>query len=158
MESKRINLIEEFLSKDECNELIKHHKDGDILDSKYMYEKITKILNNNFKFKGHYLGELETITFKEYTPQKKYTLNWEINNESYFTIVIQLNDDFRNGYEQYLIDEDEKYFQSPKITGSLIFFFSNIKHRLAPVKTNSKYVLETEIKLLKNVNFKKTLI
>lgn len=158
MENKRIDLIEEFLSKDECAELIKNHKDGDVLNSTYVYEKINKTLNDNFKFKGHYLGELKTIIFKEYTPEKKYTLNWGINNNSYFTIVVQLNDDFRNGYEQYLMDEDEKYFQSPKITGSLIFFFSNIKHRLAPVKTNSKYVLETEIKLLKNVNFKKTLI
>jgi hypothetical protein len=158
MENKRINLIKEFLSKEECDELIKHHKDGDILDSTYMHEKITKILNDNLKFKGHYLGELETITFKEYTPEKKYTLKWEINDDTYFTIVVQLNDDFDNGYEQYLIDEDENYYQSPKITGSLIFFFSNIKHRLAPVKNSSKYVLETEIKLLENVNFKKTLI
>lgn len=158
MENKRINLIEEFLSKEECDEFIKHHKNGDILNSTYMYEKIIKTLNDNFKFKGHYLGELDSITFKEFSPEKKYTLKWEINNDSYFTVVVQLNDNFLNGYEQYLIDDDEKYYQSPKITGSLIFFFSNIKHRVAPVKTNSKYILETKIKLLNDINFKKTLI
>lgn len=158
MESKKINIIEGFLSEDECKELINSHKNGELLNSLYVADKITKTLNDNFKFKGFKFGELGPIIFKEYTPNTKYTLKWIINDFNYFTIRIQLNDEYDNGYHQYLMNEDEKYFQSPKITGSMIFFFSNVKHRLAPVESKVKYVLETELNLTEIPNFKKTLL
>jgi hypothetical protein len=158
MENKKINIIENFLSKDECDNIINNHKNGKSLGLIHISEKIVEVLNNNFKFRGHELGELEHLSFKEYTPKTKYSLKWNINNKSYFTIIVQLNDNFDNGYYQYLLNDDEKYFQSPKITGSLVFFFSNIKHRLSPVESDFKYVLETEIKLLESHEFKKTLI
>jgi hypothetical protein len=158
MENQKINIIEGFLSEDECKEIIITHKNGELLNSYYVTEKITKILDDNFKFKGYKLSELSPIIFKEYTPKTKYTLKWKVKNSTYFTIIVQLNDDFKNGYQQFLVDDDENYYQVPKFVGSLVFFFSNMKHRIAPVRMSSKYVLECEVKLVKDENFKKTLL
>ena len=156
--NNRINIINEFLSEEECKELINTHKNGELLSSNYISEKISKVLSDNFKFKGYKLSKLSPITFKKYTPKTKYTLMWKVNNSNYFNILIQLNDDFKNGYQQFLVDDDEKYYQAPKTVGGMVFFFSNIKHRVAPVESNSKYVLECSVKLVKDKNFEKTIL
>lgn len=158
MENKHINIVKEFLTEQECINIIQTYKDGDVLDDTFVYDKITNILSENFKFKGHHLSKLGPLKFKKYTIESKYTLKWKIKNSTYFRIVVQLNDNFENGYQQFLLDEDEKYFQVPKITGSIVFFYSNMKHRISPVESNVKYVLESDVKLIEDLNFKKTLL
>lgn len=158
MENKKITIIEDFLTEDECINIITSYNNGDEMDLSYVSFKIEKILSDNFKFKGYKLDNLSPISFKKYTKKTKYTLKWKVKNSTYFTIGVQLNDDFENGHQQFLVDDDEKYFQVPKITGSLFFFFSNIKHRIAPVELNTKYVLETEVKLIEDKTFQKTLL
>jgi len=158
MVNNEINVIENFLTEQECNDFIQKFKNGELLDTEYVRVKIENLLKEHYKFKGFEFKNLNPVLFKEYTTESKYSLDWIVNDKSYFTIIIQLNGDFKNGFQQFLVGDDESYFQVPKNTGNMVIFFSNLKKRLAPVKIGVKYVLEIEAELIEIPNHTKTLL
>lgn len=153
MINRNINVIDDFLSKKECEDLISNYNDN--ID--YIHKKIENFINENYIVKGFKFNKLKPIKFNKYTPDTQYSLKWIINEKSYFTFIIQLNEDFENGYHQFLLFDNDNYYQVPKKSGSLIIFFSNLKQRLAPVLDKEKYTISTEIDL-KKTKISKTLI
>lgn len=158
MTNNEINIIENFLSEDECSEIILKFKNGQDINIDDFHKRIEDTLNENYKFKGFKFKKLNPLILKEYTTETKYSLEWKSNENSYFTIIIQLNNDFKNGYQQFSIADEEFYLQVPKNIGNMTVFFSNLMHRLAPVKIGVKYTLETEIEITEIPNYNKTLL
>jgi hypothetical protein len=158
MTNKEINIIDNFLTEEECDNFIQRFKNGESLDTEYVRVKIENLLKEHYKFKGFELKNSNPVLFNEYTVETKYSLEWEINDKSYFTVIIQLNDNFKNGLQQFLVGDGENYFQVPKNTGNIVIFFSNLKKRLAPVEIGFRYTLETEIELIESINQIKTLL
>jgi hypothetical protein len=158
MKYEELNIIENFLSPDEC----KYYIDGIInnskLDTDLISNRLKTILNDQYKLKGHRFKELNKLKPKKYTNNLKYPLEWNTDKDSYFTIAIQLNNDYENGYIQFLRDDDEKYLQVPRNSGSAIIFFSNIKNRQARVREGIRFTIETKIGIEKDPNDSKTLI
>jgi predicted 2-oxoglutarate/Fe(II)-dependent dioxygenase YbiX len=72
--------------------------------------------------------------------------------------MIQLNNDYNEGYFQFLINDGESYFQVNHGAGHLVLFFSNLKQRTTPVKSGIKKTLSGKILLIKDKDVKNTLI
>jgi predicted 2-oxoglutarate/Fe(II)-dependent dioxygenase YbiX len=77
--------------------------------------------------------------------------------DRYCSLVIQLNDDYKEGDLQ-IKDEKNEILTIEKGTGNLILFLSNIEHRVQMIKSGTRYTLVNWVKLIEKKDYKKTLL
>lgn len=175
--------INEFLSKDECDLIIKKYKNeielkpGEVisgLDTKIrkssvgfiknielIDNKLKKILKDNIPIKGFNATGLSPYQFTKYEVDDYY--HWHTDSDDagyknrYCSIVIQLNDDYKGGYLQLKNSNNDVYTFEKKI-GNLSIFFSNILHRVTSVESGIRYSLVNWVSLENIKGYKKTLL
>jgi hypothetical protein len=176
-------MIKGFLSKDECQHILSKYlnelelqpaavSDGyntKIRKSSVAFinsidnvdERLKKALTDNIKIKGFDVTGLGPYQFTKYEVGGYY--NWHIDSDNaeykdrYCSIVIQLNDDYEGGYLQ-LKDNNGNTYAFERGLGNLYIFFSNIIHRVLPVKSGARYSLVNWVSLEKIEGYKKTLL
>ena len=130
----------------------------------FLLQKTTKLLNENITIKGYDLDyEHSEFQFTEYNVGDFFS--WHKDNDAhditefkrYCSIVIQLNDAYKNGDLEIKISENES-MTIEKGVGNLIIFLSDIKHRVTVVESGNRYTLVNWVGLKKKENFKKTLL
>ena len=182
----RIFTIPNFLSSQECTEVIakckselelrqavvgnnkevnlKHRKSSVafIEDLGSVNTRLTEILTNSIKIKGFNVSGLENFQFTEYQIGEFY--NWHKDSatdnpefsDRFYSTVIQLNSNYKDGELQVIEDGKEKTLT--KGLGTLYMFPSYLTHRVKPISTGTRYSLVSWIKLVKNINETNTLI
>jgi len=153
----RITIVKEFLSKDECSLLLECLNDGKLSDESDVYKKLNDYINKSIKLKGYEFTKLSPIKLNIHNTGAS-SLKWNIDSDSYITILIQLNDSYEQGYLQFLIDDGDNYFQLHHGAGHMVAFFSNLKNRTSPVVNGIKYTMTTSISIKELKNYKSTLI
>lgn len=143
-----------FLTKDECVSIIQNN-----FDLKLLKEKIINSIKDYYvtDFKGYELDEISDIQLNTYTVNQTYLNFQKINNE-FLSFMIQLNEDYDEGFLQFSVKDDSQYYQFYSGAGHMILFFSSLKHRTIPVKSGVKYTLTGNILLKKINNYTKTII
>lgn len=158
--SNILSITEKFLNEDECEKIISYYKNNDSLNLSFLIEKLKKNLNENFfeKLKGFEIEISNDLQFNEYKPNKGY-VDFKINDDQskYISFIIQLNDRYEKGNQQFIYKEDNEYLQIKRESGLLVMFFSNIKQRKIPIKEGVQYTLTGFFKI-KEVNQIKTII
>jgi predicted 2-oxoglutarate/Fe(II)-dependent dioxygenase YbiX len=98
-------------------------------------------------------NDLKPFNSIQYTTIPKYSFNrygegdfleWhedrhEIINGATITFIIQLNDNYGDGFVKYMLDGIE--YNVPKILGSVFIFDSNITHSVEKISSGNRYSL-----------------
>lgn len=185
MEAKHITIIENFLTKEECDVITKKvlkenklekatvHNDTNIErinetrkskvsfvdDIGIIKNKIEKEVYKNIVELNGYRPILETFQFTKYEVGDYFHWHNDSGNSIYkdrmYTLVIQLNDDYAGGEFEIMI---EKEISLKKGIGNLYLFPSVTLHRVRPVKDGIRYSLVSWLKLEKTENYKKSLL
>jgi hypothetical protein len=174
-----IKYIENFLTKEECEQIILLGEsvgliqmksslivDGKLIEENMSYNgnkrmgcyfhndllenellknitnKIIELSNNLNPFKGVYYTNVPSYSFNRYGEGD--LLEWhsdkhEILNGATITFIIQLNDDYEGGDVKYITHEGNH--TTPKKTGSVLIFDSNIVHSVDVVIKGTRYSL-----------------
>lgn len=154
MGNNRIKLLLNFIDENECNEILSGNYNQEILKAK-IYDEIQKHFPT--KFKGYETTDIVDIKINEYIVGQTYP-DFKSNDENFLSFMIQLNNDYEDGYFQFLINDGENYFQVHHGTGHMVIFFSNLNQRTTPVKQGIKKTISGKISLIKDNNSTKTLI
>jgi len=175
--------IKNFLTEDECSYILKKSKselelkpglvvnnDTKVRKSSVAFisnidsidKKIINIVKNNIQVKGYEATNLGPYQFTEYNIGEYYDWHTDSNNgiykHRYCSIVIQLNDNYDNGYLELIESDGESIHQCEHGIGTLFIFYSNIRHRVVPVTRGTRYSLVNWISLKEIEDYKKTLI
>lgn len=154
MKNKKIKLLLNFLNRDECEKIMSNSYDMDSLRDRILIE-VEKYFVTNFK--GFKLNGVDDLKLNQYVVGQKYN-DFESTDENYVSFLIQLNDDYSEGYFQFLVDDGNNYFQAHHGLGHLVLFFSNLSKRTTPVTNGIKHTLTGTISLIETYNSNKTLI
>lgn len=109
---------------------------------KNVTNKIVELSNNLNPFKGLYYTTVPSYSFNRYGEGD--FLDWhadndEILNGATITFIIQLNDEYEGGYVKYITNKINH--TTPKKTGSVLVFDSNIAHSVDEVIKGTRYSL-----------------
>lgn len=154
MKNKKIKLLLNFLNRDECDQVISGAYDKDMLMDKILNEVEKYFITN---FKGFEIGGVVDLKLNQYSIEQKYN-DFESADENYVSFLLQLNDEYKEGYFQFLVDDGNKYFQVHHGLGHLVLFFSNLPKRTTPVVSGVKHTLTGTISLIESTSSVKTLI
>jgi PKHD-type hydroxylase len=179
-----IKKINNFLSENQCNEIIKKYFDNleiaeignDVIgvinlkkrnsqvrfeDIPEVKDKLIELINKEIKIKGF---ELEQ--FKEKFQLTKYEIgghyDWhtdgknDILSHRFLSIVIQLNNNYTGGELLYKNENDEE-IEFVRGIGNLFIFHSSIMHKVAPILNGERYSLVSWLNI-KTIENQKTLI
>jgi PKHD-type hydroxylase len=122
-------------------------------------DKIINEVNSRILIEGHRLS-IQNFQFTQYEMGDYF--NWHTDSNStifkdrIYTIVVQLNDSYKGGEFQLLIDNNEIDMEFG--TGNLFIFPSNIIHRVKPITSGIRYSLVSWLVLQPNETNKKRLI
>jgi predicted 2-oxoglutarate/Fe(II)-dependent dioxygenase YbiX len=176
-----------FLSKEECNSIIKRCLNELLLTNAETYsnDKIVRLnkketrkskvafiddlgnINNRIllkvmegvKVKG-FEPSIETFQFTKYDEGDYFDWHKDSNEtvfkDRFYTIVIQLNEDYTGGDFELIINNKESKMEFG--TGNLFIFPSNVFHRVKPIELGIRYSLVSWLKLKEIKNHKKTLL
>jgi hypothetical protein len=147
----RVTIIKNFIDKDECKYAL------ETADYSFIRFKLDRYIKFNVKLKGYSFTELSPLTLNHHVVGVNNS-DWITDSNSYISFLIQLNEDYFRGRFQFLIDDDDKYFQLNHGAGHLVLYFSNLKHRTTPVEMGEKYTITTSISIIKDDTYTKTLI
>ncbi|QDV51758.1 prolyl hydroxylase family protein [Gimesia fumaroli] len=100
------------------------------------------------------VGVNEMLRFYRYDPGQQF--NWhqdfpyerDNGEQSYLTLIIYLNDDFKGGETSFEDSYSEELFDEFKVVpkqGMALFFEHAIHHKGEPVTRGRKYVLRTDV-------------
>lgn len=148
---ERIKIIKNFLTKDECVYAL------DTKDYSFIYDKVKSYIDNFIQLKGYTFTKLLPFRLNTHIVGVNNP-NWYVDEDAYISFLIQLNDAYKEGYFQFLVDEDENYFQLHHGYGHMIVYFSNLKNRTSPVEGGIKYTITSSISINKIDGFEKTII
>lgn len=181
----KILTIPKFLEKDECDLLInKYNIDSELSNaevyhpnniqikketrkSKVSFVEDIGIVGNKIldKVKEHvgdikgYEPSLDSFQFTKY--EKGDFFDWHADSndtvfkDRFYTIVLQLNDDYIDGDFQLLTNKE---ITLEKGAGNLFIFPSEVVHRVKPITSGIRYSLVNWLKLKQIKNIKKTLL
>lgn len=180
----RLHTIKNFLSKEECTFILNKFKTelelkpGEVAggnsnkrkssiafvnDIESVDDKLKDTLKNLIQIKGFEVTGLGPYQFTEYKIGQFY--DWhtdsskdDIYKDRFCSIVIQLNDEYEGGYLQLKDESGDNTIQLDKGIGTMYIFYSNIRHRVMPITSGTRYSLVNWVSLKKIENFKKTLI
>lgn len=179
----KILLVKNFLTKEVCDEILSRCKNdlelapaeifGGLITKKRkssvafidnieeIDEKLKTFLEETIVLKGYSVTGLGPYQFTEYKEHEFYDWHTDSGNEVYkdrfCSIVIQLNDGYDEGFLQ-LKDDHDNIIQMERGVGNLYLFYSNIMHRVIPVKNGIRYSLVNWVSLEPLKNYTKTLI
>ena len=175
--------IKNFLSNDECIDILKKYKselslkpaqvkngDSKVRKSSVAFipsiesinQKLKDVLKSLIQIKGYEVTGIGPYQFTEYKIGEFY--NWHTDSDvdeyknRFCSIVIQLNDEYEGGYLQLKDESGNNTIQLEKGIGKMYIFYSNIRHRVMPVTSGTRYSLVNWVSLKKLENFKKTLL
>ena len=154
MKNKKIKLLLNFLDINQCTEIINNTYDRDALIERILIEVEKYFVT---EFKGFKINIEKELTLNQYSVNQKYN-DFETVEENYLSFLIQLNDDYSEGYFQFSVDDGNKYFQVNHGLGHLVLFFSNLPKRTTPVIKGVKHTLSGNISLVELSETKQTLI
>ncbi len=154
MRNKKIKLLLNFIDEHECSKILSGHYDQNILNKK-IHNEIQK--HFSIKFKGFKLSDFTDIKINEYQVDQKYH-DFKSNDDNFISFMIQLNNEYEEGYFQFLINNGENYFQVNHGAGHLVLFFSNLNQRTTPVTKGIKKTLTGKVLLIKDNGADQTLI
>ncbi len=180
----RLFTIDNFLSKEECTDILTKYKKelelkpaeisgknvSDVRKSSVAFidniqsvdEKLKIQLKKLIQIKGFEVTGLGPYQFTEYKSGEYYNWHTDSDNDEFkhrfCSIVIQLNDEYEGGYLQLKDESGDNTIQLDKGVGRMYIFYSNIRHRVMPVTSGVRYSLVNWISLKEIENFKKTLI
>lgn len=175
--------VNEFLTKEECSSILERAKNslelspaevvaGTVLKTRKssvafvnnieeVDEKLKILLEKTIVLKGFTVTGLGPYQFTEYKEGEYYNWHTDSGNEEYkdrfCSIVIQLNDEYTGGFLE-LKDGQNNIIQVDKGIGNISIFYSNILHRVTPVKDGVRYTLVNWVSLEAIKNDIKTLI
>jgi hypothetical protein len=143
-----------FLTNAECDAIIENN-----YDLNYLKKNIIKSIKTYFisEFKGYTFGEICDVKLNSYTPTQKYS-NFKKIDDGFLSFMIQLNDNYEEGFFQFSVKDDTYYYQMQPGKGHMIVFFSNLNHRTIPVTSGIKYTLTGTLILKKVDNYIQTVI
>lgn len=126
-------------------------------------ERLKEYLKNLIQIKGFEVTGLGPYQFTEYKVGEYYDWHTDSSKDGEYkdrfcSIVIQLNDEYEGGYLQLKDESGDYTIQLDKGIGRMYIFYSNIRHRVMPVTSGTRYSLVNWISLRKLENFEKTLI
>lgn len=109
---------------------------------KKITNKIVELSNNLNPFKGINYSNVPKFSFNRYGEGD--FLDWhpdnhEILNGATITFIIQLNEEYEGGEVKYITDGTN--YTTPKKTGSVLIFDSNIVHSVDEVIKGTRYSL-----------------
>lgn len=120
---------------------------------------ISKIKDHVAEIKG-YTPSLGYFQFTQYKEGDYFNWHSDSNNtifkDRFYTIVLQLTNDYEGGEFQLLINGNEITLE--KGIGNLFIFPAETIHRIKPVTENVRYSLVNWLKLKPVDNIKKTLL
>jgi hypothetical protein len=147
----RVTILKNFIDEDECKQALETE------DYSFIKFKLDRYIKHNIKLKGYSFTELSPLTLNHHIVGVNDSM-WVTDSKSYISFLLQLNDSYKEGYFQFLVDNDDNYFQLHHGSGNLVLFFSNLKHRTTPIEEGEKYTITTSISIIKDDNYTKTLI
>jgi hypothetical protein len=147
----RVTIIKNFIDEGECKYALHN------TDYSFIKFKLDRYIQYNIKLKGYEFAELSPLKLNHHIVGVNNP-NWITDGDSYISFLLQLNDSYEGGYFQFLVDNDDNYFQLHHGTGHLVLFFSNLKHRTTPIEIGEKYTITTSISITKDDTYTKTLI
>jgi len=179
----RVFTIPNFLSSQECNEVIAkckselELKQAALGKSKEVHSKqrkssiafikdlgsvntrLTEILISNINLRGFNASGLGHFQFTEYKIGEYY--DWHTDSgptfqDRIYSTVIQLNDTYTEG--ELEVKEGTEVKTLTKGIGSLYVFPSNYIHRVKPISTGIRYSLVNWVKAIKKENIELPLI
>ena len=131
----------------------------------FLYNKLSKVLTDDISVKGFDLDYVSSpFQFTEYMVgdyfdwHKDTIANIVKQEERYYSMVIQLNNEYDGGNLELKLTGDDTSTIVEKGIGNLIIFLSNIEHRVTNVKSGTRYTLVNWVGLKQINNFKKTLL
>jgi len=130
----------------------------------FLLEKISKLINDNIAVKGFDLDYNDTqFQFTEYKIGDYFEWHSDITGDEitqykrYCSLVIQLNDDYKEGNLEIKLSEDSTMIVEKGI-GNTIIFLSDMEHRVTTVENGNRYTLVNWVGLKEKKNYKKTLL
>ena len=103
---------------------------------------------------------IETFQFTKYEVGDYFDWHTDSNNttfkDRFYTIVIQLNENYEGGYFELMVDNEKTKMEFG--VGNLCIFPSNILHRVKPIENGIRYSLVSWLKLKEIENYKKTIL
>ena len=109
---------------------------------KNLSNKIINLSNELNLFKGIIYNEIPKYSFNRY--EAGDFLDWHSDGHEIFygatlTYIIQLNDNYQDGYVKYIIDGSEYTINKKK--GSIFIFDSNVEHSVSKITKGKRYSL-----------------
>ena len=175
-------VIENFLSKDECEFILSRCKEeleltiakvknGNPNERKSsvawvdnlgdVNERLKNILRSRFNLNGMEVTGLGPFQFTEYKEGEFY--GWHTDRDSttfrdrFTSTVIQLNEDYNGGLLE-IKDTKNNLVPLKQKTGNLYLFDSGLKHRVTPVEDGIRYSLVNWISLVKTDSKKQNIL
>lgn len=182
MTNDEINIIEDFLSRKECDFLLHKCKEelklfsarvangnpnerkssiGWIEDLGEVNEKLKNVLKSHFNYDGMEVIGLGPFQFTEYKIGEYY--KWHTDRDStvymdrFASTVIQLNDNYSGGLLEIKNSKGKLVDINHKI-GNLYIFNSNLFHRVSPVEDGTRYSLVNWVSIVKTEPKKQKLL
>lgn len=168
-----VNVIENFLSIDECNSILSRCKEdlnlsegkvynGNQKDRKSLVgwiddlgdinERLKNVLKNSYNIGGMEASGLGSFQFTQYNVGdffKWHSDRTDVFKERFVSTVIQLNDDYVGGLLEFKNSKGEMIPIEHKI-GSLYVFDSALRHRVTSVESGTRYSLVNWVSLIKS--------
>jgi PKHD-type hydroxylase len=182
-----IRTIKNFLSQEECSEIIDRN-DSDleksmvydpskgltfddyriskqkIIDIPLLKNKILDFVNNEFKIKGFEIEQKveSSFQFTKYESLSQFDWHSDVDKidspDRFCTVVIQLNDDYEGGKLLYKKENNnEEIEEFERGTGNMFIFNSSLEHKVAPIINGTRYSLVCWLNL-KKTEINKTLL
>lgn len=179
-----IKVIDNFLTKDECQSLLNYSlnhlnlirskiiDDGEsVIDThrkssvafnnyenfKFLNKKVLDVVIENVSVNGYELVFNERgYQFTSYNPGEYYNWHTDNSNDRYCSVVIQLNDDYEGGDLELV--ENGKVITFKRGVGNAVVFLSEMNHRVTEVLSGTRYSLVNWLKLKQLKDFKKSMI
>ncbi len=130
----------------------------------FILEKIPNLINDNVSAKGLELDYKDSsFQFTEYKIGDYFEWHSDITGDEitqykrYCSLVIQLNDDYKEGNLEIKLSEDSTMIVEKGI-GNTIIFLSDMEHRVTTVENGNRYTLVNWVGLKEKNNYKKTLL
>ena len=175
-------VIENFLSKDECEFILNRCKEeleltiakvknGNSNERKSsvawvdnlgdVNERLKNILRSRFNLNGMEVTGLGPFQFTEYKEGEFY--GWHTDRDSttfkdrFASTVIQLNEGYDGGVLE-IKDTKNNLIPLKQKTGNLYVFDSNLRHRVTPVDNGTRYSLVNWVSIIKTNSSRQNLI
>lgn len=168
-----INVIENFLSEEECSHILTKCKNelklsnakeslgdsknrkssiGWVDDLGEINERVKIILRDTFNFGGMEVTGLGSFQFTEYKTGEFYGWHTDRGKSAFYnrfaSTVILLNEDYKGGVLEIKNLEGEIIPLTHKV-GMLYIFDSNLSHQVTPVESGVRYSLVNWVSIIK---------